>query len=71
MNMQTASLHGKQDWIAEHRAGLQGHVAQCWTRHVWLTAGQDLSVAHERLSQRFATTVLVAAGLMLLLTQWP
>jgi len=71
MNRHTASPHGNQAWIAEHLAGLRGHVTQCWTRHLWLTAAQCLSVAHEKLSQRFATTVFFAAGSIVLLTQWP
>jgi hypothetical protein len=63
--------HGRHVWLAQHRAELRRHVAQCWTRRAWLSAAQCVDAVHESLSRRFATTVFAAGGLMLLLTQWP
>ena len=70
MNTLPVPLHGDRAWIAQHRAELQRHVAQCWTRHAWLTASQFLDSVHEQLGRRFATTVFVAAVLMELLVRW-
>ena len=62
--------HGNQAWIAEHRAGLRCHLAQCWTRCAWLTVAQGLGLMHHTLGRRFATTVLTATALMLMPMLW-
>jgi hypothetical protein len=65
-----ALVHRDRVWIAEHRAGLLGHVAQCWTRRAWMTAAQCAAGLHHGMGRRFATTVLAAAALMLLPALW-